>query len=515
MAALVIGAIFAACCPKQQEPRQIAQISFPEPPIEIMTNDAVGMRMINLFNIIQLPDGGYRLYFSGFTGDSYGDDNYWQDQHLYYAESADGFTYEMKGKVIDDVVEQSVFLTGDKEKPFGLVGRTPDNGKLAVFLWTSEDGINFEDRVLLLKRWHDTQNVIVPRDGKLKLYTRVWQDDWTNRKNSVMEFSAKGERLSDMATLSGDYVYNSAACRLDDRYDVLFPTFFNNKYPGATDSCFLKCFVVDGLFTRELPCELNRWIEPDEKWVLVAPGFITIGENRYLAYNTRTTSHDSPVDESSVSRYKLIKVDVRYEGDVEKEPEGEKEVLFNGKNLDGWTCVTAEPKENSAPQESTESQALSEPTFSVRDGALRVSGEPFGYIRTEKKYSDYTLHVEWRWGGKRVDSGIFTFLQDADKVWPSGIQIQLRESDFGFLFSSIPLEGIEGPFFRKGPVCDGDPERADGSWNEAVISCKGGRIRAMVNGFLVNEAVADATEGYIGFQSEGGPIEFRNIYITR
>ena len=86
---------------------------------------------------------------------------------------------------------------------------------------------------------------------------------------------------------------------------------------------------------------------------------------------------------------------------------------------------------------------------------------------------------------------------------------------FGVHFSGIALEGVEGPFCRKAPICEGNPEKADGEWNETIIVCKGGHIRATVNGVLANEAVAAATEGYIGFQSEGGPIEFRNIYITR
>lgn len=304
--------VLSGCCRGTGEPGPVTGIRFPEPPVEILTNGAAGVDMINLFNIVPLPEGGYRLYFSGFNGDTYGDDNYWIGQHLYYAESQDGFQYEVKGKVMDGVVEQSVFLTGDPEKPFGLVGRMEDNGKLTMFLWTSQDGISFGDRVLLLRRWHDTQNVMVPRDGRLKLYTRIWEEDGKNRKNAVMEFSPRGERLTGMEPLAGDYLYNSAACRLDERCDILFPTWFNNKYPGTTDTCFLKCFVVDGLFSRELPCELNRWIGPDEKWVLAAPGFITIGGERYLAYNTRSTSHDAPIDKSTVSKYKLIKVEVVY-----------------------------------------------------------------------------------------------------------------------------------------------------------------------------------------------------------
>ena len=108
----------------------------------------------------------------------------------------------------------------------------------------------------------------------------------------------------------------------------------------------------------------------------------------------------------------------------------------------------------------------------------------------------------------------YDLLQEGDKVWPTGIQMQMRERDFGFFFSGIPLEGVEGErSWRKPPLEEQDPEKADGEWNETVIVCKGGKISAIVNGELVNEAVAEATEGYIGFQSEGGPIEFRDIYL--
>ena len=177
-----------------------------------------------------------------------------------------------------------------------------------------------------------------------------------------------------------------------------------------------------------------------------------------------------------------------------------KEMLFNGKDLDGWVFFTREDS------------TVTEPTFTVVDGALHITGQPFGYIRTVKKYSDYTLHLQWRWAGPRVDSGIFNRLPDNDKVWPDGIQLQLRESDFGYLFSAIPLEGVEGPFFRKAPLSDGDPEKPDGEWNDTVITCRGGHITCTVNGVLVNEAVATAAEGYIGFQSEGGALEFKDIW---
>lgn len=180
--------------------------------------------------------------------------------------------------------------------------------------------------------------------------------------------------------------------------------------------------------------------------------------------------------------------------------------LFNGENLDGWVYFTAE--------EDPGAEEPDEPVFSVVDGAIHISGTPFGYIRTEQAYSDFTLRLEWRWAGERKDSGIYVFLQEGDKVWPTGVQVQLRESDFGSLFSRIAMVSDEGgAIYRKEPLCKEDPELADGEWNKVVIRCKNGKVTAKVNGVLVNEAVCAATAGYIGFQSEGGPIEFRHITI--
>ena len=177
--------------------------------------------------------------------------------------------------------------------------------------------------------------------------------------------------------------------------------------------------------------------------------------------------------------------------------------LFNGKDLTGWEYFLEETETVPA-----------EPTFSVKDGMLHITGTPFGYIRTTGKYTDYTLILEWRWSEGRADSGIFNRLQEGDKVWPVGVQLQLRESDFGFYFSGIPMDGVKPEkSYRIAPIYKGDPELPDGEWNETKIICKGRCITSYVNGVLVNEMNCDALEGYIGIQSEGGAMDFRNIRI--
>ena len=179
--------------------------------------------------------------------------------------------------------------------------------------------------------------------------------------------------------------------------------------------------------------------------------------------------------------------------------------LFNGKNMDGWKVVLKE-----------EADAFSgASTFSVENEMIHITGQPFGYARTEKKYSNYSLHLEWRWAGpKGVDGGVFNYLQDGDKVWPQGVQLQMTPKDMGMLMGGIPIEGIEGPFYRKERIVAESPEKPVGEWNEMEFLCKDGQIKCWLNGVLINEAVCDVTDGYIAVQSEGGSMDFRNIYLS-
>lgn len=292
--------------------KTIIGVIFPEPPVEIVTNSDFGMELINYYNIVRLPDGTYRMYFSGNPVDGIAENE--RSQNLYLAESADGFHYELKCKVMDEVIEQSVFMVKDKEYPYRLVGSVWTGEKSwerGIFLWKSKDGIEFTDRKMLFSDMHDTQNVMVTRGRRWKLYTRITQERYKNRRMAVAEFSRRGEQLSDTEILAGDFLYNNAACKVDKRYDLLFPTYYNT-YGGTSDACFFRNYLVDGPFVRELPCELNRWVESDEHWVLASPGFVEIGGEKYLAYNSRTRSHETSAT-GMVSRYKLIKAVIEYE----------------------------------------------------------------------------------------------------------------------------------------------------------------------------------------------------------
>lgn len=187
------------------------------------------------------------------------------------------------------------------------------------------------------------------------------------------------------------------------------------------------------------------------------------------------------------------------------------EKLFNGKNLSNWDFIV---KDNAAAPEKV---------FSVQDGMIHISGQPFGYMYTKEKYGDYKLHLEWKWVGKPTNSGIFLLIENLSNPFPKGIEAQLcagKAGDFVLLAGSdlaefVSPKGKERPKFPILKRKVDDVEKTVGEWNEANIYVKDGVITVFINGFYQNTGTSKVKEGHIGLQSEGGPILFRNVTITK
>ena len=181
-----------------------------------------------------------------------------------------------------------------------------------------------------------------------------------------------------------------------------------------------------------------------------------------------------------------------------------KEVLFNGQDFDGWVLF-ADPT----------SDVKAEDIFAVKDGVISVTGVPNGYMRTAKKYADYVAHCEFRWtDGKGSNSGFFQRIQDGDKLWPGMIEIQLKGGSIGDLMGSVK-DAVEAPGGPKRVLRleEEGLESPVGEWNAVEVKCEGSHITVTLNGKVVNEAETDLTEGFIALQSEGGPLEFRNVWV--
>jgi hypothetical protein len=207
--------------------------------------------------------------------------------------------------------------------------------------------------------------------------------------------------------------------------------------------------------------------------------------------------------------------------------------LFNGKDLAGWKAFAKE------------GDAVAAASWSVTGGVIKCTGKPNGYLRTEANYRDYRLTVEWRFdpapmplnpqGQPRArNSGVLLDMQGEDAVWPKCLEAQLMEKNAGDFYV---VGGVEFAEFaaardkalaaaaddaakakiktnRRTPKFKDSSEKPTGEWNTYDIVCRGDTVVLRVNGVEQNRATGlSVREGRILLQSEGAPVEFRNVKL--
>jgi putative membrane-bound dehydrogenase-like protein len=182
--------------------------------------------------------------------------------------------------------------------------------------------------------------------------------------------------------------------------------------------------------------------------------------------------------------------------------------LFDGRTLDGWTFFLAEPK------------AKMSDVWSVKDGVLRCKGQPLGYLRTVKDWTNYELDVDWRFdpAAGAGNSGVLLRVQAPDKVWPKSIESQLESRNAGDIWNidDVPMQvdaaRTEGRHTGKAQPCN---EKPLGEWNHYHIVLDGGELTLEVNGVVQNRASwCEEVPGKIALQSEGAVIEFKKVTLT-
>ena len=187
--------------------------------------------------------------------------------------------------------------------------------------------------------------------------------------------------------------------------------------------------------------------------------------------------------------------------------------LFNGQDLDNWNIVV--DSEDGEPKD----------LFYVEDGVINTPGEPFGYIRTKESFSNYKLHLEWRWTEEPSNSGVFLNVQGKEIVFPHCVEAQLmngKAGDFVLMGKGAAITVNDSSYLVTSeesrylaiPKFEESSEKPAGEWNTYDISSKDGTLELYVNGILQNKGTdMTLTEGNIALQSEGGPMQFRNIYL--
>jgi hypothetical protein len=188
--------------------------------------------------------------------------------------------------------------------------------------------------------------------------------------------------------------------------------------------------------------------------------------------------------------------------------------LFASNDLSGWT----EEQHNFFKAKNPNVR-----TWSVKDGVLVCDGSTgnCGFLRYEKKLSDFTLCLEYRMA-KNCNSGVcirtrVPYDGQPDKTLPSqvGYEVQILD-DTGSPASKTctgAFYGIVAPLVNAA--------RPAGEWNTMVIVCRGPKVRVTLNGQVaqdVDQTQIDAIRnrprsGYLSLQNHGGNIEFRNLWL--
>ena len=180
-------------------------------------------------------------------------------------------------------------------------------------------------------------------------------------------------------------------------------------------------------------------------------------------------------------------------------------------------------------------------TWEWKDGVAYCTGQPIGVIRTKRQYTNFELVVEWRHMKSAGNSGVFAWAPEKPLLalergkLPQGIECQVL--DHGYAEQYEKQTGKKPDWFTtNGDVfpCDGSkmtpfpPTAPNGSrsfpsknlskgvgeWNHYYIRCINGEIRLWVNGEEVSGGKdCEPCTGYLCLESEGSPIEYRNLRI--
>lgn len=198
---------------------------------------------------------------------------------------------------------------------------------------------------------------------------------------------------------------------------------------------------------------------------------------------------------------------------------GEKILLFNGKDLTGWTN----------PYNHGEAKVV--------DGEIHLLADKKFFLVTEESFDDFVLEVDIHLPEGKANSGVmfranvepgkvFGYQAEcdgSDRRWSGGLYDEGRR---GWIWPSkkgrtkvekfLEHEEESQAHFQKPEVRDA-LKRND--WNSYKITCKGNSIKIEVNGVVTTEIEDDTDQsGPVGIQhhgEKGQTYRFRNLSITK
>jgi hypothetical protein len=194
--------------------------------------------------------------------------------------------------------------------------------------------------------------------------------------------------------------------------------------------------------------------------------------------------------------------------------------LFNGRNLDGWKGLVADPKkraamtatELAAAQEKADAQMYK--NWKVEDGALVYRGDSFDNLCTMKDYANFELVADWK-VAPHADSGFYLRGTPQVQIWDPHTKPTSTGSEVGSggLYNnqknpSKPLKVADKPV---------------GEWNRCRMVMTGDKLNIFLNDELVvretplenywDRGAPLFPSGQIELQAHKTVVWFKNLYL--
>lgn len=135
------------------------------------------------------------------------------------------------------------------------------------------------------------------------------------------------------------------------------------------------------------------------------------------------------------------------------------------------------------------------------------------WLRFNKELKNFTFHVKWRFtpvttGEPKYNSGVFFRNNEDGAIW---YQAQTGARG-GYIFGETPVDGKLQRFNLSKEMKENRVKPA-GQWNVYDIRCVDHTCTLAVNGMIVNTLTLSSEKGYIGLESEGYQITFKDMKV--
>lgn len=182
-------------------------------------------------------------------------------------------------------------------------------------------------------------------------------------------------------------------------------------------------------------------------------------------------------------------------------------------------------------------------TWTWKDGHAFCTGQPVGVIRSLKPIKNFELVCEWMHKKDAGNSGVFLWaseesiknLEAGKGRLPNGIEVQVLDLGYAAQYEKKHKKPADwftshGDVFPTGPakmkpfppVAPNEKRsfptknltKGINQWNHYYIRAINGEVRLWVNGEEVSGGTqCDPANGFLCLESEGSPIEFKNLRI--